>query len=94
MQNGIKPGDALSPLFLNFALEFAIRKVQENQVRLKLNGTHQLPAYADDVNLLGDNIYIYTIKKNTKTLINAIRDAGIEVITEKTKYIFLSRHQN
>jgi hypothetical protein len=37
-------------------LEYAIRKVKENQVRLKLNGTHQLLAYADDVNLLGDYI--------------------------------------
>jgi hypothetical protein len=42
--------------FLNFALEYAIRKFQENQAELKLNWTHQLLAYADDVNLLGDNI--------------------------------------
>jgi hypothetical protein len=53
--NGLKQGDALSQLFFNFALEYAIRKVQENQAVLKLNGTHQLLAYTVDVNLLGDN---------------------------------------
>jgi hypothetical protein len=57
IQNGLKQEDALSPLLFNFALEYAIRKIQENQVRLKLNATHQVLAYADDVNLLGDNIY-------------------------------------
>jgi hypothetical protein len=67
IQNGLKQGDALSPPLFNFALECVIRKVQENQVGLKLNGTHQLLAYADDVNLLGDNID--TIKKITQTLI-------------------------
>jgi hypothetical protein len=61
--------------FSNFALEYAIRKVQENQAGLKLNGTHQLLDYADDVNLLGDNID--TINKTTGTLIDASKEVGL-----------------
>jgi hypothetical protein len=64
-------------MIINFALEYAIRKVQENQVRLKLNGRHQLLVYADDVNLLDDNIG--TIKKNTETLIDTSKEVGLEV---------------
>jgi hypothetical protein len=64
IQNGLKQGDALSPLLFNFALEYVSRKGLENPVELKLNWTYQLLVYSDDVNLLGDNIE--TIKKNTQ----------------------------
>jgi hypothetical protein len=58
----------------------------------KLNGTHQLLAYTDDVNLLGDNID--TIKTNMETLIDASKEVGLEINVEKTKYMLLSRHLN
>jgi hypothetical protein len=92
----IKQRDALSPLLSKFVLEYSIRKVQENQVELKLNRRHQLLVYADDVNLLGDNIDTRrtSIKKSTETLADASKEVGLEISVEKTKYMLLSRHQD
>jgi hypothetical protein len=93
IQNGLKQ-DVLSPLLCNFALEYAIREVQENEVGLKLNETHQLLVYAYYVNLLRDDID--TIKKGIEALIDASKASGllVEVNTEKVKHMLLSRHQN
>jgi hypothetical protein len=61
-------------------------------VGLKLNGTHHLLAYADDVNLVDYDVG--TIAKNTAALIDAGRDVGLEINVENIKYMLLSYHQN
>jgi hypothetical protein len=53
IRNDLNQGDALSPLLFNFVVEHAIKRVQINQDGLKLNGTHQLLFYVDDVSMLG-----------------------------------------
>ena len=56
-----------------------------------LDGTHQVLAYADDVNLIGDDIR--TIKRNTDVLFNDCKDIGLAINTRKTKYMEKGRHR-
>jgi hypothetical protein len=92
IHNSLKEEAALSSLLSNFVLGQALRKVRGTQMGLKWYGTHQLLVYADDVNLLWDNIN--TVKKSTEALFDASKDVVLEVNAEKTKYMLLSRHQN
>jgi hypothetical protein len=92
IRNGFKQGDALSPLFFNFALDYAIKRVQANQDGLNLNGTHQLLAYADDVNILGGRVH--TVKENVEALVVATKEIELEVNADKTKYMVMSRERN
>ena len=59
---------------------------------MKLNGTHQLLAYANDVNILGGGIH--TLNENAEALVAATREIGLEVSAHKTKYMVMSREQN
>ena len=74
IRNGLKQGGAVLPLLFNFALQYAIRRVQVNQDDLKLNGTPQLLLYAEDINILGGSIQ--TIKKITEALV-ASKEIGL-----------------
>ena len=76
IRNGLKQGDALSPLLFNFALECANRRVQVNQDGLQIIGTYQLLVYVD-VNMLGGSVHI--IKENAEALIVASKESGLEV---------------
>ena len=92
IRNGLKAGDALTPLLFNFTLECAIRRVQVNQDGLKLNGTHQLLVYADDVYTLKGSIH--TAKEHAKALVVASKEIRLEVNADKTKYMVMSRGRN
>jgi hypothetical protein len=92
IRNGLKQGDVLSPLLFNFALEYAIKRVQVNQEGLTLNGMHQVLAYADDDNILGGSVH--TVKENVEALVVATKEVGLEVNDDKTKYMVMSRDRN
>ena len=55
---------------------------------MKLNGTHQLLVYADDVNILGGSVH--TVKKNTESLVVANKENGLGVNADKTQYMVMS----
>jgi len=92
IRNYLKKGNTLSPLLFNFALENAIIRVQVNQDGMKLNGTHRLLVYADDVNKLGASVH--AIKKNTEAVVVASKDISREENVDKTMYMVMSRDQN
>jgi len=87
IQNDLKEG-ALSTFLLNFALEFAIRKVQAKQDVLELNGANQFLVYANDINLLGESIL--TTNKNTEALLESSKEIVLQVNAETTKYMSMS----
>ena len=77
IRKGLKHRDAPSPFLFNFALEYAIRRVQVIQGGLKLKGTHQLPVCVDDVKILGGSVH--SIKENAEALVVASKETVLEV---------------
>ena len=89
VRNGLRKRDGLSPLLFNFALVYAIRRVQVKQDGFKLTDTHQVLVYAAaDDSILGRNIH--SIKKNTEALLIGSKEIGLEVNADKTKYTVMS----
>jgi hypothetical protein len=92
INNGLKQGDVITLLLFNFALDYAIRRVQVNRDGLKLNGVQLLSVYFDYINIFGGNVR--TPKKNTTALLVGSKEIGLDVNADKTKYMVMSRVQN
>ena len=88
-RNGLNPRENLSLWVFRFALEYVIRKVQENEEGSKLNGTRHFLVYADDVNTLDDTIH--SIQKNTGFLKVSSKEISLELKAEKIKYMIMSQ---
>ena len=92
IRNGLKQGYTLSPLPFKFASVYAIRNVQVNKDGLKLNGTLQFRAYADDVNILGGSLH--TVKEKAATLIDVSKEIGLEVKADINMHMVMYREQD
>ena len=90
--NSFKQGDALPPLLFNVATEYVIWRVQVNCDGLKLNGTHQLVVYVEDVSIFGGSVH--TVKRNAEALVVASKETGLEVNADNSKYMVMSRDRN
>jgi len=88
VKNGLRQGDALTPVLFNLALEENIRSVPRGQ-RMEVNEGYTCLAYADDLVLLGDTRQ--DVIQTLIDLMNASKQMGLSVNQEKTKYMFLSR---
>jgi len=88
----IRKRKALCSLLFNFALGYAIKRVQVKPDGLKLSGIHQLLVYADDVNILGGSVH--TIKVKSRGFGMDSTEFRLEVNADKTKYMVMSRDQN
>ena len=92
LRNGLKQGAAPSLLLFNCALGYAIRSVQVIQDGLKLKGLRQFLIYADDDNILG--VSVHAVEENAEALVMASKETGLEVNTDKSKYMVIYGDQN
>jgi hypothetical protein len=91
VKNALKQ-DVLSSLPFTSSVGYAIRRIQVNQNGLKLNGTHQLLFYADDVHILGRSVH--SIRKRAEATVIASKKMKLEVSADKLKYLVMSRDES